>query len=193
VIETLVEFCAKDIQAIKLTDKVSDAVQRSLLANAPDIVVSTPSRAWTNISSSAMSVEKLTHVVVDEADLVLSYGYEEDLQNVARRIPKGVQTILTSATLTTEVDTLKGMFCRDPVVLDLEEKDEDGEGVSQYVVKYVVLLFKILAMLEANDMQVRRGRKISSHLRHLQTEAYQRQKHHLRRRHRPLLPAEAVL
>jgi ATP-dependent RNA helicase DDX56/DBP9 len=135
VIETLVEFCAKDVQAIKLTDKVSDAVQRSLLANSPDIVVSTPSRVWSNISSSALSVENLTHVVLDEADLVLSYGYEEDLQNVAKKIPKGVQTILTSATLTTEIDTLKSMFCRDPVVLDLEEKDEEGEGVSQYVVK----------------------------------------------------------
>jgi ATP-dependent RNA helicase DDX56/DBP9 len=88
------------------------------------------------MSSSALSVEKLTHLVLDEADLVLSYGYEEDLQNVAKKIPKGVQTMLTSATLTTEVDTLKGMFCRDPVVLDLVEKDEEGEGVSQYAVKY---------------------------------------------------------
>lgn len=139
VIESLTAFCAKDIQAIKLTDKVSDAVQRSLLSNSPDIVVSTPSRAWANISSSALSLEKLTHLVLDEADLVLSYGYEEDLQNVAKTLPKAVQTILMSATLTTEVDTLKGIFARNPVVLNLEEKDGEGEGVSQYVVKYAVL------------------------------------------------------
>lgn len=136
VIESLTSFCAKDIQAIKLTDKVSDAVQRSLLSNSPDIVVSTPARAWTNIMSSALSLEKLTHLVLDEADLVLSYGYEEDLQNVAKKLPKGVQTILMSATLTTEVNTLKGIFSRNPAVLNLEEKDEKGEGVSQYVVKY---------------------------------------------------------
>lgn len=137
VIESLASFCAKDIQAIKLTDKVSDAVQRSLLSNSPDIVVSTPARAWTNITSSALSLEKLTHLVLDEADLVLSYGYEEDLQNVAKKLPKSVQTILMSATLTTEVNTLKGIFSRNPAVLNLEEKDEKGEGVSQYVVKYV--------------------------------------------------------
>ncbi|SPN98512.1 probable ATP-dependent RNA helicase dbp9 [Cephalotrichum gorgonifer] len=135
VIESLTAFCAKDIQAIKLSDKVSDAVQRSLLSNSPDIVVSTPSRAWTNINSSALSLEKLSHIVLDEADLVLSYGYEEDLNNVAKKLPKGVQTILMSATLTTEVDTLKGIFARNPVVLNLEEKDAEGEGVSQYVVK----------------------------------------------------------
>jgi ATP-dependent RNA helicase DDX56/DBP9 len=82
-----------------------------------------------------LSLEKLEHLVIDEADLVLSYGYDEDLQNVAKLIPKGVQTILMSATLTSEVDTLKGLFCRDPVVLELDEAEKEGDGVSQYVVK----------------------------------------------------------
>ncbi|PKS11960.1 hypothetical protein jhhlp_001256 [Lomentospora prolificans] len=135
VIESLAAFCAKDIQAVKLTDKVSEAVQRSLLSNSPDIVISTPARTWSNISSSALSLDKLTHLVLDEADLVLSYGYEDDLRNVAKKLPKGVQTILMSATLTTEVDTLRGIFSRNPAVLNLEEKDADGEGIEQYVIK----------------------------------------------------------
>lgn len=66
---------------------------------------------------------------------MLSYGYDEDLQNVAKIMPKGVQTILMSATLTSEVETLKGLFCRNPEILTLEETEEEGEGVSQYVVK----------------------------------------------------------
>jgi ATP-dependent RNA helicase DDX56/DBP9 len=79
----------------------------------------------------------LAHLVLDEADLVLSYGYDEDLQSIASAMPKGVQTTLMSATLTTEVDTLKGLFCRNPTLLDLEEPEAEGEGVDQYVVKYV--------------------------------------------------------
>ena len=134
-IRSFTTFCAKDIQSVKLTDKHSAAVQRSLLSNSPDIVVSTPARTWTNISNEALALDKLTYLVLDEADLVLSYGYEEDLQNVAKAIPKGVQTILTSATLTPEVETLKGLFCRSPVLLDLEEPEAEGEGVSQYYVK----------------------------------------------------------
>ena len=114
-----------------------DAVQRSLLADSPDIVVATPARAWLNLNTSALSLQNLAYLVIDEADLVLSYGYDEDLQNVAKIIPKGVQTFLMSATLTTDVETLKGLFCRDPVVLKLEESQDDGGGVSQYVVKYV--------------------------------------------------------
>lgn len=40
-----------------------------------------------------------------------------------------------SATLTTEVETLKGLFCRNPAILTLEETEEEGEGITQYVVK----------------------------------------------------------
>jgi ATP-dependent RNA helicase DDX56/DBP9 len=107
------------------------------LAGSPDVVIATPARASTNLNTSALSLENLAHLVIDEADLVLSYGYDEDLQNVAKIMPKGVQTILMSATLTSEVDTLKGLFCRDPVELKLEEAEVEGEGISQYVVKYV--------------------------------------------------------
>ena len=128
-------FCAKDITIINLTQKTPDTVQRSLLADLPDVVVATPARAFLNISTSALSLQDLAHLVIDEADLVLSYGYEEDLQNVAKAIPSGVQTYLMSATLSTEVDRVKGLFCRDPVVLALDEAEDENNGVSQYVVK----------------------------------------------------------
>jgi ATP-dependent RNA helicase DDX56/DBP9 len=135
-VESFSSFCAKDIRAVNLTQKVSDAVQRSLLADAPDIVIATPARAAVNLNSSALSLEHLAHLVIDEADLVLSYGYDEDLQTVAKIMPKGVQTILMSATLTSEVETLKGLFCRNAVVLKLQEAESEGEGVTQFVVKF---------------------------------------------------------
>ena len=70
---------------------------------------------------------------------MLSYGYEEDLQGVAKALPEGVQTILMSATLSTEVETLKGLFLREPVILELDEAKENANNVSQYVIKYVML------------------------------------------------------
>lgn len=136
---TFSTYCAKDVRILNLTQKVPDAVQRALLADLPDIVVTTPARASLNLNTSALSLQNLAYLVVDEADLVLSYGYDEDLQNVAKVIPKSVQKFLMSATLTSEVETLKGLFCLNPVVLKLEDTQGDGGGVSQYVVKYVLL------------------------------------------------------
>ncbi|KAF4453960.1 ATP-dependent RNA helicase DBP9 [Fusarium austroafricanum] len=134
-IEQFASFCAKDISTVKLTDKVSNAVQRALLSNSPDIVISTPATAWHNVNSSALSIDKLTHLILDEADLVLSYGYSEDLENLSRSVPKGVQVMMMSATLTEEVDTLKGIFRRDPTLLDLKEKEAEGEGITQFVAR----------------------------------------------------------
>ena len=128
-------FCGKEVLSINLTQCVSDAVLRSILVDSPDVVISTPGKASQTMSSAAFSLDNLTHLVLDEADLVLSYGYENDINAIAKSVPSSVQTLLMSATLTTEVDTLKGLFCKDPVTLKLEETDKKGEGVTQYVVK----------------------------------------------------------
>lgn len=135
VVTSFTTFCGKDVRSINLTQKVSDAVQRTMLADFPDLVISTPTRVLTNVNNSALSLEKLTHLVIDEADLVLSYGYDDDINALSKAIPRGVQTFLMSATLTSEVDALKSLFCRSPVILKLEDKEEKGAEVSQFVVK----------------------------------------------------------
>ncbi|KAF5522924.1 ATP-dependent RNA helicase DBP9 [Colletotrichum aenigma] len=133
-IEQFSAYCAKDIHAVKLVDKISDAVQRSLLSNFPDIVISTPATAWRNVLNDALSLEKLSHLVLDEADLILSYGYSEDLENIARKLPKGVQLLMMSATLSTDVTSLQGIFARKPTVLDLDDEETEGDNLSQFVV-----------------------------------------------------------
>ncbi|RPB02149.1 DEAD-domain-containing protein [Choiromyces venosus 120613-1] len=136
VIESLAAYCGKHIRSINLAQNISEKVQQSLLSEKQDIIVSTPSRALAHINISKSLTSQLTHLVIDEADLVLSYGYEDDLQGVSKALPKGLQTFLMSATLTTEVETLKSLFCRNPAILRLEEDvDAEGEGVTQYCVK----------------------------------------------------------
>ena len=135
VVTGLCAYCTRVIRSVNLTQQVSDAVQRSLLAESPDIIIATPARVVQNLNRPEMMLGELAHLIIDEADLVLSYGYEEDLQLLAKAIPKGVQMMLVSATLSTDIDTLKGFFCRDPVMLELDEKDDDSSRMSQYVVK----------------------------------------------------------
>lgn len=133
---TFAAFCAKDLRIANLTPQISEPAQRALLATTPDIVISTPSRVSQHLNSSTLIVADLAHLVIDEADLVLSYGYSDDFQNIVTLLTQGVQTFLASATLTTEVDILKGLFCRDPVVLDLEEEEKEAPNhLNQYVVR----------------------------------------------------------
>ncbi|KAF8473980.1 P-loop containing nucleoside triphosphate hydrolase protein [Kalaharituber pfeilii] len=138
--ERLAAYCGKAIRVVNLAQNVSEQVQQSLLAESPEIVVATPSRALAHINHSPQSLSShLTHLIIDEADLVLSYGYEDDLQAVAKALPKGLQTFLASATLTDEVDTLRKLFCRAPVILRVLDDDTTGStfggGLRQFVVR----------------------------------------------------------
>lgn len=128
-------FCAKEVRSVNITQRVSDDVCRSMLADVPDAVIATPGRACQSLNSAVLSLEGLTHLVIDEADLVLSYGYEDDLNSIYKALPRGVQTFLMSATFTAETETLKGIFCRDPAILKLDDSEDEGVGVTQYVVK----------------------------------------------------------
>lgn len=128
-------FCAREIRSINIAQRVSDEVLRSVLADSPDIVVSTPGRASQNLNSSHFSLDKLLHLVIDEADLILSYGYRDDLELISKALPRGLQTFLMSATLTPEIDTIKGFFCANPVTLKLDDEELEGPEISQYVVR----------------------------------------------------------
>ncbi|KIV92998.1 hypothetical protein PV10_04246 [Exophiala mesophila] len=128
-------FCSKDVQVLNLTQRVADAVLSAVLSDFPDVVVSTPARASQYLNSGKLSLEHLSHLVIDEADIVLSYGYEDDINNISTLMPRGVQTFLISATLTPEVEELKTLFCRDAQVVKIDDKEEKGEGITQYVVK----------------------------------------------------------
>lgn len=64
-----------------------------------------------------MSLMDLESLVIDEADLVFSYGYDEDIRAIMNGgyLPKVYQSFLMSATMTKDVEKLKGLVLRNPV------------------------------------------------------------------------------
>lgn len=58
-------------------------------------------------------------LILDEADLLLTYGYEADIHTIAPLVPRTCQCILMSATTSQEVDLLTALVLHDPVSLDL--------------------------------------------------------------------------
>lgn len=61
------------------------SVQKPLLINQPDIVVATPARAILHIKAKTLYLKKwLEMLVIDEADLMFSFGFENDVKEVLR-------------------------------------------------------------------------------------------------------------
>lgn len=100
--------------------------------------------------------QTLEYLVIDEADLIFSFGYEKEMKELLGLIkPEGDRThqsFLMSATLDTEVAALKQLCLKNPVSLRLEEPDLPESGrLTQYVIrceeqeKFILLnaLFKL--------------------------------------------------
>lgn len=135
VVTALAAYCHDDVRHVNLMQKVSQDTQRSMLSSRPDIVICTPARAIENISSDNLGVQNLTQLIIDEADLVLSYGHDNDLKRLSDNIPFGVQKIFTSATLSRDVHAIKDMLCESPVLVELDDGKDDTKGLSQYYVR----------------------------------------------------------
>lgn len=135
VFASLSESCGKEVRALNLTQKVSESALTAKLNETPDVIVSTPGKVAQLLASSTLSLSSIQKLVIDEADLVLSYGYEDDIEKISKAIPSGVQTFLISATLTPEVDQLRNTFAQGYTVVDIEDKEEKGQEVTQHVVK----------------------------------------------------------
>lgn len=124
VINNLTLKCSREVRCIDISQNGDMQIQKSLLSDKPDIVVATPSRALAHLKANSMRLkEDLAVLVVDEADLVFSFGYEDEIKQLLGHLPKIYQAVLASATLSDDVLSLKKIVLRNPVTLKLEEPE----------------------------------------------------------------------
>lgn len=76
-------------------------------------------------AAAAPCLSSLEALVLDEADLLTSYGYGEDVRALASAVPRArCQSILLSATLPPQLDELRRVALHKPVTI----KADDGPG-----------------------------------------------------------------
>nr|XP_037867357.1 probable ATP-dependent RNA helicase pitchoune isoform X3 [Bombyx mori] len=80
--------------------------QSSDLVQGMHIVVATPGRLFDHMRTKEFDYKCVKCLVLDEADKIFQYGFEEDLKQIINRLPKDRQTMLFSATLSERTDAL---------------------------------------------------------------------------------------
>lgn len=133
-VSSLIDSCKAQLKVVQLTSNMPASDLRNALAGPPDILVSTPSCVAKSLSVGVLKSESindsLEFLVLDEADLLLSFGYEEDLKALTALVPRRCQCLLMSATSSADVDKLKKLVLHNPYVLTLPEV----EGVKDEVI-----------------------------------------------------------
>jgi ATP-dependent RNA helicase DDX56/DBP9 len=162
VVKSFTAFCANLIRCENITRKEDGSVTRARLAENPDVVISTPSRAAQWINSGGLKIEDLKWLVVDEADLVLSYGYEEDINAIAEVLPKVCKVMMVSATLSTSTTALTKVLCggREPVILDLTAEEQAEEQKLEHYILRTSEEDKFLLIYAIFKLQLIKGKVI---------------------------------
>ncbi|KAG2525746.1 hypothetical protein JM16_004001 [Phytophthora kernoviae] len=123
----LMYYCQDTVSLLALGGQSMNA-QQALLRDAPDVLVATPGRLVAHLEAGNLTLkDSVQTVVIDEADLVLSFGYGEDVRTIFNALPKACQTFCMSATLSPELEKLKKSVLHNPAVVKLEEGATDGK------------------------------------------------------------------
>mmetsp|Transcript_11642 Transcript_11642/g.18936 ORF Transcript_11642/g.18936 Transcript_11642/m.18936 type:complete len:564 (+) Transcript_11642:44-1735(+) len=158
VISDLSHYCHDRVSCVAISADQSVALQKLQINNShPNIIVATPARLAQHLKVKNINLhETLKMLIVDEADLILSYGYEEDMKEIARSIPSICQKLMMSATMSEEVGVLEKLLLDNPVSVDMTEAEnkaleEATSSLDEYSIsigsndKYLLLhaLFKL--------------------------------------------------
>jgi len=84
-----------------------------------NIIVGTPGRLLDLLTRSALCLDTIQYLVIDEADRMLDMGFINDIEKIIRHAPRERQTLLFSATLSKEIVHLGRKFLRTPKQVQL--------------------------------------------------------------------------
>ena len=110
------------------------APQLASLAHAPHLVVGTPGRIQELQRHGALQLGDVQGFVLDEADRMLDMGFEEQIRDIARAVPRDSQRLLFSATFPDAIRALGKAMLRDPVEVSIGGAG-NGPDITQAVVE----------------------------------------------------------
>ena len=93
------------------------------LRRGVDVIIATPGRLIDLGDRGELSVADIETLVLDEADRMADMGFMPQVEWVLRRLERGHQTLLFSATLDGAVDRLVSRYLTDPVMHEVASPD----------------------------------------------------------------------
>ncbi|NXC33188.1 DDX56 helicase, partial [Campylorhamphus procurvoides] len=155
-------FCARWLRVVDLCTHNDPAAQRPVLMEQPDVVVGTPGRVLAHLGGHSLSVRhSLELLVLDEADLLLSFGFGDDIKALLCHLPKIYQTLLVSATFNPELEALQELVLHNPVlVLPPEPRLPGHSQLQQFQVRCGTEEDKFLVLVALLQLRLLRGRAL---------------------------------
>ncbi|MFO1478231.1 MAG: DEAD/DEAH box helicase [Verrucomicrobiota bacterium] len=122
-----------NIQSAVVFGGVGYGHQLDMLKRGADIVVATPGRLLDHLERGTCRLDQVQHLVLDEADRMLDMGFLPDVRRIVQKCPRDRQTLLFSATVPPEIETLIRWAMRDPQTIEIGARRTPAETVKHVI------------------------------------------------------------
>ncbi len=121
----------KRLKVPAIYGKVAIQPQERELKQKSHVVVGTPGRLIDHLERGNFDTSKVEYLVIDEADEMLNMGFIEDIETIIGHLPTERVTILLSATMPKDIESLCNEYMNDPIHLVIEEEKPAIERIYQ--------------------------------------------------------------
>ena len=109
---------------------VNQRPQVDALQKGVDLLVATPGRLLDLIGQGYVTLDTIRFFVLDEADRMLDMGFIHDIRRIVKLLPAKRQTLMFSATFSTEIRELADSYLNNPVSVEIA-KNKESTLISQ--------------------------------------------------------------
>ena len=101
------------------------------LKRGSHVVVGTPGRVMDHMRRGTLKLDKLSTLVLDEADEMLRMGFIDDVEWILEQTPKERQIALFSATMPQQIRRIAKRYLKDPVQIIIKDKTTTAPTIRQ--------------------------------------------------------------
>ena len=116
-----------------------------------DVVIGTPGRILDHINRRTLDLQNIKFLVLDEADKMFDMGFVRDIRKIIQYVPKARQTLLFSATISSDIIHLAKNYMVNPEKVKAEEYVQTGKLKQIYHNVTVGDKFSLLVHLLAQE------------------------------------------
>ena len=121
----------KPVKILAVYGGVGIGQQIKHLSNT-DIVIGTPGRILDHIDRGTLNLKNVKFLVLDEADKMFDMGFVNDIRKIIKYVPKDRQTLLFSATISSDIIHLAKNYMKNPEKIRAESYIQKGQLTQRY-------------------------------------------------------------
>lgn len=147
VLENLSSFMGVSTMLLVGGNNRRDDIQ-ALSTTPRQVIVGTPGRVYDMLKNLSFSSKDLRMFVLDEADEMLSRGFEDQIYEIFRYIPRSCQTVLMSATMPPEALQMTEKFMENPIKILVQNEELTLEGIRQFFISIDKEAWKLETLID---------------------------------------------